>query len=158
MSMRVYRKGEVIFRQGDAADTMFDVLFGSVAIFAGYGTDYEKKLTELTAGDTFGEMGMIDHEPRSATAVAMTNQTQIDELREGDLINLFRKNPSKVIAILRMLSRRLRNLTRDYVDVCKTAVDVVAIEETPESVTEETREKVLAKAEHFGQMKDEAYT
>ena len=150
MTTRLYRKGEIIFRQGAAADSMFDVRWGGVGIYVGYGTEHEKKLTELTNGDTFGEMGMIDHEPRSATAVALEDRTQLDEFREEDLIDLFRKNPAKVLSVLQMMSRRLRNLTRDYTDVCKTAVGVVALEEKPESVTDETKEEVMAKAEHYG--------
>ena len=157
MKSKIYRKGEIIFRQGDAADSMFDILWGNVGIYVGYRTDHEKRLTMLATGDTFGEMGMIDHVPRSATAVALEDQTQIEELREEDLIDLFRKNPVKVIAIIRMMSRRLRNLTRDYMDVCKTAVGVVELEEKPENVTDGAKEEVMAKAEHFGQVKDEVY-
>ena len=152
MKSKIYRKGEIIFRQGDAADSMFDILWGNVGIYVGYGSDYEKKLTMLATGDSFGEMGMIDHEPRSATAVALENQTQIEELWEEDLIDLFRKNPAKVLSVLQMMSRRLRNLTRDYMDVCKTAVDVVALAEKPESVTDEEKEEVRAKAVHYGHM------
>ena len=106
----------------------------------------------LTNGDTFGEMGMIDHAPRSATAVALEDRTQLVELREGDLIDLFRKNPAKVLSVLQMMSRRLRNLTRDYTDVCKTAAGVVALAEKPESVTDEEKEEVRAKAAHYGHM------
>ena len=79
MKTKQYQKGEVIFRQGDYARTMYDVLSGSVGIFVAYETENEKQLTTLSPGQFLGEMGMIDAFPRSATAVAMEDGTQLQE-------------------------------------------------------------------------------
>ena len=157
MNTKTYKKGEIIFRQGDAAETMYDIRWGSVGIYLGYGTDEEKKLTELTGNDLFGEMGLIDHAPRSATAVALENRTQLEEINESDLGRLFSEKPAKVLAIMQQLSNRLRKLTKDYMDACKTAADMVKIEEKPEEVTEEDKEEVKAKVEHYAQIKLKGY-
>ena len=85
METKTYKKGDIVFKQGDAAQSMFFVRFGSVGIYLDYGTKKEKKLAELGDEDSFGEMGMIDHASRSATAVVLENSTQLMEITEENL-------------------------------------------------------------------------
>ena len=115
-----FRKGNVIFRQGEPGDAMYDVCDGCVGIFVNYGTTDEKKLTELQGGAFFGEMGLIDHTERSATAVALENGTRVRRISEEDLGDYLEHFPAKVILILQHLSSRLRRLTDDYIDACRT--------------------------------------
>lgn len=122
--MKTYKKGEIIFKQGDAAQSMFIVDFGSVGIYLDYGTNKEKKLAELYDEDSFGEMGMIDCEARSATAVALENGTVLSEVTQEKLGELFRKTPARVLMIMQQLSKRLRRLTIEYMNVCQTAAEL----------------------------------
>ena len=101
---------------------MFAVHGGAVGIYTNYGTALEKKLTTLYANTFFGEMGMLDLEPRSATAVAEEDGTIIEVIRPEDLEELFKSNPIEVDMILCHLSNRLRRLTKDYVAACEEAV------------------------------------
>ena len=71
MNIKSYDKGAVIFRQGDPGDCMYDIQFGKVGIFDHYGEPDEKKIADLYIDQIFGEMGLLDHAPRSATAVAL---------------------------------------------------------------------------------------
>jgi CRP-like cAMP-binding protein len=64
MTMDV-KKGDAIFYQGTTGSQMYVVLGGTVGLFDG-----EKHLTTLRMGDMFGEMALINNEPRSATATA----------------------------------------------------------------------------------------
>ena len=136
MEQKKYKKGEVIFRQGDAGDSMFDIYWGRVGVYSGYGTKQEKLLTVLESGDFLGEMGMIDHAPRSATAVALENGTKVTEITEEGLGELFRESPAKVIMIMQQLSARLRKLTNDYMEACKTASGLVKVEEHEDFISE----------------------
>ena len=147
MKQTTYKKGEIIFRQGDAAESMYDILWGSVGIYLDYGTERQKLLTELDADAFFGEMGMIDHAPRSATAVALEKGTQLQEITEDKLGELFREKPAKVLMIMQQLSGRLRKLTKEYMEVCKTAADVEKIEEKPEETDSEAVEEVKTRVE-----------
>ena len=113
-----YPKGTIIFREGEAAGCMYDIHFGRVGIYSGYGTPDEKMLVELFPNKFFGEMGMIDNEPRSATAVAMCDETTLETIYPEDLIVLMEKNPMKVDMIMQHLSYRLRRLTIDYTKAC----------------------------------------
>ena len=119
MRQITYAKGDIIFRQGDPAAVMYDIISGKVGIFSGYQTEQEEKVAELAAGQIFGEMGMIGNEPRSATAVTLEDDTTLETIYPEDLEDLFRKNPPKVEMILRHMSFRLRRLTVDYLAACR---------------------------------------
>ena len=146
--MKTYNKGDIIFRQGDAAESMFDITWGRVGIYLDYGTEKEKLLTELGSGSTFGEMGMIDHDPRSATAVALEDRTQLAEITEDMLGALFQEQPAKVLRIMQQLSSRLRGLTGDYLEACKTADGIVKIEEQ-KKLSAEAAQDVQARIDYF---------
>jgi len=62
------RAGGVIFREGEQADELFVIKSGYVRIQIG-----NRMMADLTADSIFGEMALIDSEPRSATAVAITD-------------------------------------------------------------------------------------
>lgn len=116
-----YKRREIIFREGDSANCMYAVHGGAVDIFTNYGTPAEKKLTTLYDNSFFGEMGMIDQEPRSATAVVAEDNTILERIGADDLETLFRSNPREVDMIIRHLSKRLRRLTEDYEAACEEA-------------------------------------
>ena len=122
--MKKFQQGEIIFRQGDPGDAMYDVASGKVGVYGAYGTDNEKLLTELTAGDFFGEMGLLDKAVRSATVVALED-TEVNEITEADFNDFFRQNPEKVFQIMQQLSQRLRRCTENYLDACRAVYEVV---------------------------------
>ena len=118
MNMLSFNKGEVIFRQGDNAACMYDITSGSVAIYVGYGTENETQLTTLKAGEFLGEMGLIEAYPRSATAIAMEDGTELREIGEPEFDEYFKAQPERLLAIMRQLSERLRDRTADYEGAC----------------------------------------
>ena len=125
MNKAIFKKGEVICRQGEPGNCMYDIYWGSVGVYSEYGTANEKKLAELYAGDFFGEMGLLEQSPRSATVVALTDNTQVSAIMESDFRDYFAENPAKVFTIMQTLSQKLRKTTQDYLDVCRTVYDVV---------------------------------
>lgn len=117
-----YRQGNIIFREEEIGIYMYMIQTGSVGIYTGYGTPNQVKLTTLYSDSFFGEMGMIEHEKRSATAVVEEDDTTLEIIRPEDLERLFKENPITVDMILVHLSSRLRRLTQDYVRACEEAV------------------------------------
>lgn len=115
--MKKFKKGTVIFREGDKEFWMYDLWWGSVGIYSGYGTPYQKKLTTLMPGAFFGELGMIGQEPRSATAVA-EEDCNMHKITADDFLDYYRGKPAKVVAILQNTSHRLREVSRDFMEVC----------------------------------------
>lgn len=118
-----YRKGTVIFKEGETGNCLYDVQSGRVGIYANYGASAQKQLTVLVPGQFFGEMGLIEQLPRSATAVALDDDTGVELFFADDLQDLPKKRPEKVLAILWHLSHRLRRLTTDYLKACKTLAE-----------------------------------
>ncbi len=137
-----YDKGGIIFQEGDNSGCMYDILGGKVGIYASYGKPEEKLLATLEANKFFGEMGMIDEEIRSATAVAMEYDTYVEAIYPKDLDELFKKNPDKVLQILKHISARLRGLTIDYLTACMTAAEMVESEEKGGQLTSDAAERV----------------
>lgn len=124
-----FSKGTIIFKEGLFGDCMYDVHQGKVGIFKNYGRSNEKLLAELHADEFFGEMGMLEDERRSATAVVMEDDTVIETIYLKDLEELFKKNPPKVEMIMEHISHRLRKLTVAYIDACKMVFDIYNAEQ-----------------------------
>ena len=119
MNVNTYKKDEVIFRQGDFARTIYRILSGSVGIYVAYETENQKQLTTLQEGDFFGEMGMIEAYPRSATAVALEDGTKLEEIGEKEFSDYFKDKSGELLQIMRQISKRLRDRTEDYQEACR---------------------------------------
>ena len=115
-----FNKDQVIFRQGEFGSTMYDVVSGEIGIYMDYQGADEKRIAVIKTGEVFGEMGLIEVYPRSATAVALTNGTVLTELKESDLRTYLQDKPEKLLQIMRQLSSRIRETTEKYVDVCRS--------------------------------------
>jgi CRP-like cAMP-binding protein len=104
---RQYGRGAVIVSQGDPGDALFLIASGQVkvAVFAEDGR--EAVLSVLGEGGFFGEMALLDDEPRSAHVIAMTDSTLL-QLRREDFRNRLRSSPELAVALLKELSHRLR--------------------------------------------------
>lgn len=122
METKSFKRGEVIFREGDAGDCMYDVYEGVIGVYADYGTEHQKLLKDYYQDQYFGEMGLIDHAPRSATAVALEDAT-VGIITEAAFGDFFRKNPARVLMVMQQLSHNLRKRTDEYVEVCREIHD-----------------------------------
>jgi CRP/FNR family transcriptional regulator, cyclic AMP receptor protein len=71
MARRRYRKGEVVFHEGDPGDALHLVLSGRVKIGRVSAGGDETIVTSIGPGETFGELVLLDGAPRSATATAL---------------------------------------------------------------------------------------
>jgi CRP/FNR family cyclic AMP-dependent transcriptional regulator len=71
MAHRRYRKGEVIFHEGDPGDALHLVLSGRVKIGRMSAAGDETIVTSIAPGESFGELVLLDGAPRSATATAL---------------------------------------------------------------------------------------
>jgi CRP/FNR family cyclic AMP-dependent transcriptional regulator len=107
---RVYGPGEVIVREGDVGETMFIIQEGEVRIHKRT-RDRETTLAVLKAGDFFGEMAIIDREPRSASATAAT-EAKVLILSKDIFESQIKTNPKIIMSILRKMSERLRAADR----------------------------------------------
>lgn len=110
--------GEVILREGDLAKEMFVLLDGEVEIFTGEGENLNV-LGTLKRGDCFGEMALIDIQPRSAS-VRVCKPVTLMVIGFDDLIRMYQFNMQTytiiVLNIAREISRRLRRANQLLAD------------------------------------------
>ena len=142
METKTIKKGEIIFKQGDLSDCMYDILWGKVGIYANYGTPEEKLLTTLETERFFGEMGMIEGRLRSATAVALEKDTRLKVITPESFDAYFKESPAKVLLIMQNMSHRIRELTRDYLEACRAVAEAVETEKTGKEKSSWFKEKV----------------
>jgi len=91
-----------VFNAGDSADAMFAVVEGGVEIRLD-GRIVERALP----GGVFGEMALIDAQPRSASAVAAPG-TRLEVIGEKRFLRLVSQTPQFAIQMMRILTERLR--------------------------------------------------
>ena len=100
-------RGGVILSQGAAGDALYLIRNGQVKVAIIAEDGREVILSVLAPGSFFGEMALLDDEPRSAHVIAMTPTTLL-QLRREDFRARLRASTDLSIALLRELSRRLR--------------------------------------------------
>jgi CRP/FNR family transcriptional regulator, cyclic AMP receptor protein len=104
---RHFKAGEMVFHQGDAGDQMYIVAEGHVNIHLPGDESRRVSLKDITRGEYFGELALFDDKPRSASALATTDALLLELSRET-LSSYLERRPRAAMAILRMMSERLR--------------------------------------------------
>ena len=104
---RQFATGELLVKEGDDAVTFFVLCSGAAEVVKGVESEGGKVIGNLTAGDFFGEMALLDDFPRTAT-VRATGDCECLVLARWDFLGLVRTSPEVALAILPVLSQRLR--------------------------------------------------
>ncbi len=102
-------KQKVLFRAGEAGDAMYLIERGKVRISVDATNGRELTLTELGRGDFFGEMALLDGQPRSANATASEESRLAVLSRQHFLSFIMRGNPNVALEMMTALANRLRH-------------------------------------------------
>ncbi len=112
---RQFEKAQVIIREGEQGTELFVLMRGKVDV-----SKSGLKIAQLKAGGHFGEMGLVDQAPRSATVVAAEDTSAISIDRES-LLKLMRRDSLLAVKLLwsfvQVLSERLRNANEALTDL-----------------------------------------
>jgi CRP/FNR family transcriptional regulator/CRP/FNR family cyclic AMP-dependent transcriptional regulator len=100
-------KGSIIFYADDPGNACYIVAEGKVKIVVNSGDGREHILGILSPPDLFGEMSLLDGQPRSATAIAVED-TQVLTIQREEFSKILRENAGIPMKLLTVLSRRLR--------------------------------------------------
>jgi CRP-like cAMP-binding protein len=100
--IRSFKQGETIFKKGEPGECMFAVVEGAVEIDLG-GTVVER----IAPGGVFGEMALIDRQPRSANAVAAVD-CSIAAINEKRFLRLVELTPRFALQMMQVITERLR--------------------------------------------------
>jgi CRP-like cAMP-binding protein len=109
-------RGDVLFHEGDAADAIYVVVRGRLAIAIANPIDNRETVVSLMeAGDLIGEMAMLDGGSRSAMARALEPSTVLS-IPFDAVLDLFRKQPDLLWGVTRLLAQRLRAMDETLAD------------------------------------------
>jgi CRP-like cAMP-binding protein len=110
-----YKKGQLIFQEGDQAESLFVVIEGMVKITVMSPDGEQMVLTTLGPQDTFGELALLDGRPRSATAEVLKDTRVLAITREA-FLTVLEKDRRLVEAVFSTLGELLRRLTQRAAD------------------------------------------
>jgi CRP/FNR family transcriptional regulator len=139
---RRYRKGNVIFVQGEQGERCFTIVQGSVKISAYHSDGREAVIAVLGPGDVFGELSLFDQAPRSADATAIED-SEVLSLDTKAITEAIASFPDLGLSLLRVLGRRLRHTNE--------ALQDIAFFDVPGRVAR----RIADLAESYGQPTDE---
>lgn len=124
--------GDAIFREGDPAREMYVVLDGEIEVLKNSRRGRSTRIAILGPGDCFGEMSLIDVQPRSAMVRAL-GPTRLLRITTEDLDALYRHDLKAyaliTLNVARNLSRRLRVTDGILADIAASVMDEYVVQQ-----------------------------
>ena len=112
--------GEVLFNEGDQGDFLCYVVQGRLQVTKKNQSGRAIELAVLRRGQLIGEMAMVEHAPRSATAVALEEAVLMVLTRKGFELLLNQHADIGVVilrSLVKLMSTKIRDLSEDFVDL-----------------------------------------
>lgn len=110
--VETYQKSEAIFSENSLGGEMYIVSSGKVGLYTQGTSGHSQLLAMLTAGEFFGEMALVDNSPRSATAVAEEDGTQLVVLDRAKFLYLLHHQPGFALVVMGKLCQQLREANK----------------------------------------------
>ena len=98
--------GELVFAEGEPGDALYLIVEGQVKVHKG-----EKELVRLGVRDVFGEMAVLDSEPRSASVTSLKDTTLL-KIGRDDFRDILQERPEIAMGVMKVLTHRLRETSR----------------------------------------------
>lgn len=115
MMKQRFERGEIVFREGGLSDSVFRVISGEVEIVKELrGRDIA--LGRVGPGEYFGEMGVIEGRPRSATVKAVSN-LEVETIQRDDFLRRVSEDADTAFELMQRLSERLHSLDDAFASV-----------------------------------------
>lgn len=102
----VFTPTQTIFKEGDQGDAMYLIVDGTVQVHSG-----DKVFARLERKQCFGEMSILDSEPRSASITAITDLSLL-KIERDDFAEILGEKPEIAQGVIKVLTRRLREANR----------------------------------------------
>ncbi|MCJ7576468.1 MAG: cyclic nucleotide-binding domain-containing protein [Dehalococcoidia bacterium] len=105
-----YRKSEIIFEQGSTGSEMYLIHSGRVLLSVRRNEGEQARLIVLNPGDFFGEMALVDDSPRSTSASAVDDDTELIVVDRARFLFMVRQQPEFALSLMHTLCQRLRDM------------------------------------------------
>lgn len=103
-----FQAGDIVFRKDDPADRMYIVVNGKIGVTLSSNPRSGDFITQAGSGECFGEMGLLDSLPRSASVVVLED-TDVLTVEKAKLHNILLQHPAIAIGMLAHLSELVRH-------------------------------------------------
>jgi CRP/FNR family cyclic AMP-dependent transcriptional regulator len=116
MKTRKAVRGATIFSKGDPGTGLLGVLVGSVKVSVASADGKDVVLNVFHEGDVFGEIALLDGQPRTADAIAMSD-CELIVIERRDFVPFLRDHPDVMLKFIEILCSRLRRTSEQVQDV-----------------------------------------
>lgn len=106
-SRRSYKPDAVVFLRGDPGDALYGVVTGRVRISASGSGGKEVFLNLMEPGDAFGEIALLDGQPRTAAATTVA-PTELIIIRREEFLAFVKREPQLAVHLIELLCKRVR--------------------------------------------------
>jgi CRP-like cAMP-binding protein len=120
--LRHFARGEVIFHDGDPGDTLHLIAKGRVAVKVSTALGETATLAVLGRGDFFGELALVEVQPRTATVIALEPSETLAIHRE-DFDRLRTEHPSVQAFLVEVLGAKVRRLSDQVTEALYVPAD-----------------------------------
>ena len=111
-SVKSYKKNVIVINQDDETYSLYVILKGSVKVFVSGEDGREAVLNHQQAGDYFGDLALIDKQPRVAS-VMTTEPSKFMIISREDFLKCLSKNPEIAINLIKPMTSRIRMLAKN---------------------------------------------
>ncbi len=150
-SVKSFRKNAIIISQDDKSYSLYVILSGRVKVFVSDEDGREAVLNYQGAGDYFGDLALIDQQPRVASVMA-TEASKFMIISRQDFLTCLSRNPEIAINLIKPMTQRMRMLAKNvsslalmdvYGRVARTLLEQ-AVEKEGELVTGRITQQEIA--------------
>jgi CRP/FNR family cyclic AMP-dependent transcriptional regulator len=111
-SVKSFRKNAIIISQDDKSYSLYVILSGRVKVFVSGEDGREAVLNYQGAGDYFGDLALIDKQPRVASVMA-TEASKFMIISRQDFLTCLSRNPEIAINLIKPMTQRMRMLAKN---------------------------------------------
>ena len=111
-SVKSFRKNAIIISQDDESYSLYVILSGRVKVFVSGEDGREAVLNYQGAGDYFGDLALIDQQPRVASVMA-TEASKFMIISRQDFLTCLSRNPEIAINLIKPMTQRMRMLAKN---------------------------------------------
>ena len=136
-SIKTYKKHAFVINEGDETDSLYVILSGSVKVFISGEDGREAVLNRQGPGEYFGEMALIDRQPRAASVMTL-EPSRFMIISRSDFMRCLSRNPEIALNLIEPMTHRIRMLSKNvsslalldvYGRVARTLLDQAVAEE-----------------------------
>jgi CRP/FNR family cyclic AMP-dependent transcriptional regulator len=111
-AVKSFKKNAIIINQDDESYSLYVILSGRVKVFVSGEDGREVVLNHQGAGDYFGDLALIDKQPRVAS-VMTTEASKLMIISRDDFLTCLSRNPEIAINLIKPMTRRMRMLAKN---------------------------------------------